>query len=81
MVRSTDAAVAAGDFAISVAATWLVGLQTHASLVALMIPFCMMAVVNGGIYPIVVAQALKPFPQATGRAAARKIPCSLACAS
>ncbi len=70
MVRSTDAAVAAGDFAVSVAATWLVGLQTHASLVALMIPFCMMAVVNGGIYPIVVAQALKPFPQATGRAAA-----------
>lgn len=48
-------------FAVSVAATWLVGLQTHASLVALMIPFCMMAVVNGGIYPIVVAQALKPF--------------------
>jgi hypothetical protein len=35
-----------------------------------MIPFCVMAVVNGGIYPIVVAQALKPFPQATGRAAA-----------
>jgi hypothetical protein len=47
-------------FAVSVAATWLVGLQTHASLVALMIPFCVMAVVNGGIYPIVVAQALKP---------------------
>lgn len=57
-------------FAVSVAATWLVGLQTHASLVALMIPFCLMAVVNGGIYPIVVAQALKSFPQATGRAAA-----------
>lgn len=57
-------------FAVSVAATWLVGLQTHASLVALMIPFCLMAVVNGGIYPIVVAQSLKPFPQATGRAAA-----------
>ena len=57
-------------FAVSVAATWLVGLQTHASLVALMIPFCLMAVVNGGIYPIVVAQALKPFPKATGRAAA-----------
>lgn len=57
-------------FAVSVAATWLVGLQTHASLVALMIPFCLMAVVNGGIYPIVVAQGLKPFPQATGRAAA-----------
>ena len=26
--------------------------------------------IYGGIYPIVVAQALKPFPQATGRAAA-----------
>lgn len=57
-------------FSISVAATWLVGLQANATLVGLMIPFCAMAVVNGGIYPIVVAQALKPFPQATGRAAA-----------
>ena len=57
-------------FAVSVAATWLAGLQENATLVGLMIPFCAMAVVNGGIYPIVVAQALKPFPQATGRAAA-----------
>ncbi|MDP0726242.1 Bcr/CflA family multidrug efflux transporter, partial [Klebsiella pneumoniae] len=57
-------------FAVSVAATWLVGLQTHASLVALMIPFCMMAVVNGGIYPLLGAPALEPFSRATGRAAA-----------
>ncbi|MEF3090808.1 purine nucleoside transporter PunC [Raoultella scottii] len=57
-------------FAISVAATWLVGLQQDVSIVALMAPFCVMAIVNGGIYPIVVAQALRPFPQATGRAAA-----------
>ncbi|MFB5947818.1 purine nucleoside transporter PunC [Klebsiella pasteurii] len=57
-------------FAVSVAATWLVGLRENATLIGLMIPFCAMAVVNGGIYPIVVAQALKPFPQATGRAAA-----------
>ncbi|WP_454779658.1 purine nucleoside transporter PunC [Klebsiella michiganensis] len=57
-------------FALSVAATWLVGLRENTTLVGLMIPFCAMAVVNGGIYPIVVAQALKPFPQATGRAAA-----------
>lgn len=57
-------------FAVSVAATWLVGLRENATLVGLMIPFCAMAVVNGGIYPIVVAQALKPFPEATGRAAA-----------
>ena len=40
------------------------------SLSALLIPFCVMATANGAIYPIVVAQALKPFPQATGRAAA-----------
>lgn len=57
-------------FALSVAATWLAGIQDHPSLVTLMVPFCIMAIVNGGIYPIVVAQALKPFPQATGRAAA-----------
>ena len=57
-------------FAVSVAATWLVGLRENATLVGLMIPFCAKAVVNGGIYPIVVAQALKPFPEATGRAAA-----------
>lgn len=57
-------------FALSVAATWLAGIQDHPSLVALMVPFCIMAIVNGGIYPIVVAQALKHFPQATGRAAA-----------
>lgn len=57
-------------FALSVAATWFAGIQDHPSLVALMVPFCIMAIVNGGIYPIVVAQALKPFPQATGRAAA-----------
>ncbi|HAT1647386.1 TPA: Bcr/CflA family multidrug efflux MFS transporter [Raoultella planticola] len=57
-------------FAVSVAATWMVGLAADVSIVAVMIPFCVMAVVNGGIYPIVVAQALKPFPQATGRAAA-----------
>ena len=42
----------------------------NASLTALLIPFCVMAIANGAIYPIVVAQALKPFPQATGRAAA-----------
>lgn len=29
-----------------------------------------MAIANGAIYPIVVAQALRPFPHATGRAAA-----------
>jgi predicted MFS family arabinose efflux permease len=57
-------------FALSVAATWAVGFIHHVSLTALLIPFCFMAMANGAIYPIVVAQALRPFPQATGRAAA-----------
>lgn len=57
-------------FGISVIATWAAGLVENVSLTALLIPFCVMAIANGAIYPIVVAQALKPFPQATGRAAA-----------
>ncbi|MGK9171834.1 Bcr/CflA family multidrug efflux MFS transporter [Yokenella regensburgei] len=57
-------------FAFSVTATWAVGLFPEASLTALLVPFCLMAVANGAIYPIVVAQALRPFPHATGRAAA-----------
>lgn len=57
-------------FALSVIGTWAVGLAEGISLTALLIPFCIMATANGAIYPIVVAQALKPFPQATGRAAA-----------
>ncbi|WLI78940.1 purine nucleoside transporter PunC [Kosakonia sp. H02] len=57
-------------FGISVLATWAVGFLTGVSLSALLVPFCLMAMANGAIYPIVVAQALRPFPQATGRAAA-----------
>lgn len=57
-------------FALSVVATWGAGLMPGVSLTALLIPFCLMAMANGAIYPIVVAQALRPFPQATGRAAA-----------
>lgn len=48
----------------------MTGLLDGGSLTALLIPFCVMAIANGAIYPIVVAQALRPFPQATGRAAA-----------
>ncbi|TCC01022.1 Bcr/CflA family multidrug efflux MFS transporter [Kosakonia quasisacchari] len=59
-----------GAFALSVLATWAVGFMPDVSLTALLIPFCFMAMANGAIYPIVVAQALRPFPQATGRAAA-----------
>ncbi|ACD06760.1 Bcr/CflA family multidrug efflux MFS transporter [Shigella boydii] len=57
-------------FAVSVIATWTAGFISHVSLVEILIPFCVMAIANGAIYPIVVAQALRPFPHATGRAAA-----------
>lgn len=46
------------------------GFISHVSLVEILIPFCVMAIANGAIYPIVVARALRPFPHATGRAAA-----------
>ncbi|HFV0675802.1 TPA: purine nucleoside transporter PunC [Escherichia coli] len=57
-------------FAVSVIATWAAGFISHVSLIEILIPFCVMAIANGAIYPIVVAQALRPFPHATGRAAA-----------
>ncbi len=57
-------------FALSVGATWAVGFIPGVGLAEILIPFCVMAVANGAIYPIVVAQALRSFPQATGRAAA-----------
>ncbi|STL80404.1 purine nucleoside transporter PunC [Escherichia coli] len=57
-------------FAVSVIVTWAAGFISHVSLVEILIPFCVMAIANGAIYPIVVAQALRPFPHATGRAAA-----------
>ncbi|MFC0141837.1 purine nucleoside transporter PunC [Erwinia mallotivora] len=40
------------------------------SVITLMLPFCFMALANGAIYPLVVAGALLPFPQASGKAAA-----------
>ncbi len=57
-------------YAFSVVGTWAVGFIPGAGLAEILIPFCVMAVANGAIYPIVVAQALRPFPHATGRAAA-----------
>ncbi|RJT27929.1 purine nucleoside transporter PunC [Buttiauxella izardii] len=57
-------------YTLSIFGTWAVAVSGHATLTLLLIPFCLMAVANGAIYPIVVASALLPFPQATGKAAA-----------
>lgn len=57
-------------YAIGVFWTLGVTLSGHATLTLLLIPFCIVAVANGAIYPIAVAAALRPFSQAAGRAAA-----------
>lgn len=57
-------------YALSTAATWGVAISGHATLTLVLIPFCIMAMVNGAIYPIVVTAALLPFAHASGKAAA-----------
>lgn len=57
-------------YTLSVVALYLVAALTHATLITLLIPFCLMALVNGACYPIVVANALMSFPANTGKAAA-----------
>ena len=57
-------------FAVSVIATWAAGFISQATFARLVFSFESSASANGAIYPIVVAQALRPFPHATGRAAA-----------
>ena len=57
-------------YTLSVVALHLVATLTHATLITLLIPFCLMALVNGACYPIVVANALMSFPANTGKAAA-----------
>lgn len=57
-------------YTLSIFGIWAVAMSGHANLTFLLIPFCVMAMANGAIYPIVVAAALLPFPQATGKAAA-----------
>lgn len=57
-------------YALSVIGTWAAGSIPQVGLTQILLPFCVMAIANGAIYPIVVAQALRPFPHATGRAAA-----------
>ncbi|MFS2223636.1 purine nucleoside transporter PunC [Pantoea sp. B65] len=57
-------------YAISISAIFAVALSGQVTLTALLVPFCGMAMANGAIYPIVVANALLPFPEATGKAAA-----------
>lgn len=57
-------------YAVSIVAFFIAAQMPQPSLYALLMPFCGMALANGAIYPIVVASALLPFPQSSGKAAA-----------
>lgn len=57
-------------YGISMVALYLVATLTEPTLTSLLIPFCVMALVNGAGYPIMVANALMPFPESSGKAAA-----------
>ena len=56
-------------YLVSVSALLVVGLWMTPTLSRLLVPFSMMAMANGAIYPIVVSKALKTFPQHSGKAA------------
>lgn len=57
-------------YGVSMVALYLVATLTAPTLTTLLIPFCVMALVNGAGYPIMVANALMPFPESSGKAAA-----------
>ena len=56
-------------YCASMVGLYVVATQTVPTLTTLLIPFCLMALVNGASYPIVVANALMPFSQNSGKAA------------
>ncbi len=57
-------------YGASMVALYLIATLGEPTLTILLIPFCFMALVNGASYPILVANALTPFPQNSGKAAA-----------
>ena len=57
-------------YCLSMVGLYAVATQTQPTLTTLLLPFCLMALANGAIYPIVVANALMPFSESSGKAAA-----------
>lgn len=57
-------------YSISTVSLYIVTITITPTLTILLIPFCIMALANGACYPIVVAEALKIFPDHSGKAAA-----------
>ncbi|MEM6159470.1 purine nucleoside transporter PunC [Erwinia sp. P6884] len=59
-----------GIYSLSIIAFFIAAQQTSPSVWGLLLPFCGIALANGALYPIVVSNALLPFPEASGKAAA-----------
>ncbi|MCX8956109.1 Bcr/CflA family multidrug efflux MFS transporter [Erwinia psidii] len=57
-------------YVLSIVSFFIAARMETPSVTGLLSPFCLMALANGAIYPLVVANALLPFPQASGKAAA-----------
>ncbi|ERK16697.1 putative transport protein [Serratia fonticola AU-P3(3)] len=57
-------------YGVSMVALYLIATLSEPTLTTLLIPFCFIALVNGASYPILVANALMPFPNNSGKAAA-----------
>lgn len=57
-------------YSIAMAALYLVATLTTPTLTTLLIPFCLLGLVNGTSFPIIVTNALMPFPENSGKAAA-----------
>ncbi|MDC9595463.1 purine nucleoside transporter PunC [Xenorhabdus anantnagensis] len=57
-------------YAVSMTIIYLVSILGEPSFMTILIPFCVMAAVNGASYPIAVANALSVYPKNSGKAAA-----------
>lgn len=57
-------------YALSMTALFLVAKFTQPTLTTILIPFCIMAAMNGASYPIAVSNALSAYPEISGKAAA-----------
>ncbi|WP_374053643.1 purine nucleoside transporter PunC [Xenorhabdus taiwanensis] len=57
-------------YAVSMIIIFLISILSEPSFIAILIPFCVMAAMNGASYPIAVANALSVYPQNSGKAAA-----------
>lgn len=57
-------------YSVSMTALYLVAKFTEPTLTTILIPFCIMAAMNGASYPIAVSNALSAYPEISGKAAA-----------